>query len=175
MDYFELRQSTKVENALEIMGLDREKYCYTMTKENFEALDKLKVAYFSGREFEEICDVLISPTFLISDRMKKLLELYEKQSQYKGVQIFPTAEESRQFPLYWVPCFPEVDCLHKNTVMLDNGMVKRLVLDARKLGKYHIFRLPGLLEYKVIVSLPVAESILRRRLYGVEFQKIEVK
>lgn len=174
MDYFELRQSSKVENALEIMGLDKQKYCYAMTKADFEALDKLKVAYFSGREFEEICDVLTHPTFLISDRMKKLMELYEKESRYKGVQIFPTAEESKQFPLYWVPGFPEVDCFHKDTVILNNGMVKKLVLDVRKLGKHHIFRLPGLLEYKVIVSMPVAESILRRRLYGVELRKIEV-
>lgn len=174
MDYYELRQSHKVENALEIMGLDKEKYCYAMTKADFESLDKLKVAYFSGREFEEICDVLIEPTFLISDKMKKIMELYERESRYKGVQLFPTAEKSQQFPLYWVPDFPEVDCFHKNTVILDNGMVKKIVLDARKLGRHHIFRLPGLLEYKVIVSMPVAESILRRRLYGVEFQKIEV-
>lgn len=174
MDYFELRQSPKVENALEIMGLDREKYCYAMKKADFEALDKLKVAYFSGREFEEICDVLINPTFLISDKLKKVMELYEQESRYKGVQIFPTVEESKQFPLYWVPNFPEVDCFHKDTVILDNGMLKKLVLDAGKVGKHHIFRLPGLLEYKVIVSMPVAESILRRRLYGVELQKIEV-
>lgn len=174
MEYYELRQSSKVENALEIMGLDVNKYCYAMKEADFEALDKLKVAYFSGREFEEICDILTSPTFLISDRMKKLLELYEKKSSFKGIQIFPTAEESRQYPLYWVPKFPEINCFHKNTVIQDNGMVGKLVLDGKKIGKNQIFRLPGLIEYKVIVSMPVAESILRRRMYGVEFQKIEV-
>ena len=174
MEYFELCQSAKVENAIEIMGLDSQKYCYAMSQADFEALDKLKVAYFSGREFEEICDVLISPTFLISDAMKKIMELYEKGSRFKGIQIFPTSEESKQYPLYWIPSFPEVNCLHRNTVILDNGMVEKLVLDRKRIGKHRIFRLPGLLEYKVIVSMPVAESILRRRMYGVELQKLEV-
>ena len=78
MDYYELSQSKKVENAIEILGLDQEKYCYAMEEANFEALDKLKVAYYSGREFEELCDILIAPTFMVSDYMKKLMELYEK-------------------------------------------------------------------------------------------------
>lgn len=174
MEYFELCQSPKVENAIEIMGLDKEKYCYAMSPKDFEALDKLKVAYFSGREFEEICDVVLRPTFLISDSMKKIMELYERESRFKGVQIFPTVEASKQYPFYWVPNFPETDCLHPKSVILDNGMVKELILDRRKIGSRQIFRLPGLVEYKVIVSMPVAESILRRRMYGVELRKVEV-
>ena len=174
MEYYELSQSKKVENAIEILGLDQEKYCYAMEEADFEALDKLKVAYYSGREFEELCDILIAPTFMVSDYMKKLMELYEKNIQFKGVQIFSTAQESERYPLYWVPKFPKVNCFHKNTVIQDNGMVEKLVLDKRKIGSRQIFRLPGIIEYKVIVSMPVAESILRRRMYGAGLQKIEV-
>lgn len=54
-------------------------------------------------------------------------------------------------------------------------MLQRLVLDKRKIHKQPVFRIGGLLEYKVAVSLPVAESILRRRPYGVSLQRIEVK
>lgn len=57
----------------------------------------------------------------------------------------------------------------------DNGMLKKLVLDRRKIRGKAIFRVGGLLEYKVAVSLPVAESILRRRPYGVSLQRIEVE
>lgn len=174
MEYYELSQSKKVENAIEILGLDQEKYCYAMKEADFEALDKLKVAYYSGREFEEICDILITPTFMVSDCMKKLMELYERDIQFKGVQVFPTAQESERYPLYWVPKFPEINCFHKKTVIQDNGMVEKLVLDKRKIGNRQIFRLPGIIEYKVIVTMPVAESILRRRMYGVGLQKIEV-
>ena len=74
MEYFEMTQSKKVENPMQLMGLDSQLYTYAMTEKDFEALEKLKVAYFSGREYEEICDILLQPTYLISDELKKLLE-----------------------------------------------------------------------------------------------------
>lgn len=174
MEYFELSHNRKVENPMELLGLDKGEYCYDMTKQKFEALEKLKVAYFSGREYEEVCDILLEPTFMISDQLRKLFALYDKSIQFKGVQIFPTADESRQYPLYWVPLFPTVKCFHESTKKNDNGMLKKLVLSQDKIGNRQIFRLPDLIEYKVIVSMPVAESILRRRMYGVGLQKVEV-
>ena len=164
-----------MENPIVIMKLDKEKYCYAMTEKDFAALDKLKVAWFSGREFEEICDILTEPTYLVSERLKKILQIYDKAISFKGVQLFATAEESKQYPLYWVPCFPTLDCLHEETKKQDNGMLKRLVLDEKKIGRKPVFRIGGLLEYKVAVSLPVAESVLRRRPYGVSLQRIEVQ
>lgn len=175
MEYFELCQSKAVENPLVILKLDRKKYTYEMTEEDFTALDKLKVAWFSGREFEEVCDILTDPTFLVSEGLKKSLQLYDKSIPFKGVQLFSTAEENRHHPLYWVPCFTLLDCLHEKTKKQDNGMLRHLVLEEKKIRGKSIFRIDGLLEYKVAVSLPVAESILRRRPYGISLQKIEVE
>ncbi len=175
MEYFELCQSKAVENPLVILKLDKEKYTYRMTEAEFAALDKLKVAWFSGREFEEICDILTEPAFLVSEKLKKSLQIYDKNISFKGVQLFSTAEESKQYPLYWVPFFPRLDCLHEHTKKQDNGMLKSLVLEEKKIRGKCIFRIDGILEYKVVVSLPVAESILRRRPYGVSLQRIEVE
>lgn len=175
MEYFELCQSKAVENPLVVLKLDKERYTYRMTQEDFAALDRLRVAWFSGREFEEICDILTEPTFLVSEGLKKSLQLYDRSIPFKGVQLFSTAEESKQYPLYWVPCFPWLDCLHEKTEKQDNGMLKHLVLAGKKIRGKSIFRIGGLLEYKVAVSLPVAESILRRRPYGVSLQRIEVE
>lgn len=60
------------------------------------------------------------------------------------------------------------------TQTYDNGMLKKLVLDESRTGGLNVFRVRGLLEYKVMVSLPLAESILRRRFYGIELRKAEV-
>ena len=88
MEYYELSQSKKVENPIELMGLDPNVYCYTMARKDFEALDKIKVAYFSGNEAEEICDILISPTFMVSDRLKNLIALYDKEIEFKRYSAF---------------------------------------------------------------------------------------
>lgn len=175
MEYFELIQSQAVENPLEITKLDRQKYKYAMTEDDFQALDRLKVAYFSGREFEESCDILTDPTYLVSDRLRGVLELYDKNIAFKGLQLFSTAEESKNYPLYWVPWFQMRACLHESSEKYDNGMLKNLVLDSKRISDCSIFRISGLQEYKVVVSLPVAESIMRRRFYGVSLRKIEVR
>ena len=174
MEYFELFQSSKVENAIEIVGLDTGAYCYRMEKKDFDELDRLKVAYYSGREYEELCDVLKEPAFLVSDRLKHILEVYDRKTQFKGVKLFSTDEGVKEYPLYWVPFFQETDCLHEKTQKYENGFLKELILDKKKIEGLSVFRIGNILEYKVIVSLPVAESILRRRFYGVELRKSEV-
>lgn len=175
MEYFELVQSRAVENPLEITKLDRQKYKYAMTEADFFALDRLKVAYFSGKEFEEPCDILTEPTYLVSDRLRGALELYDRNIAFKGIQLFPTSEASKNYPLYWVPWFQMISCLHESSEKYDNGMLKNLVLDGKKVSDCHIFRISGLQEYKVAVSLPAAESIMRRRFYGVSLRRIEVR
>lgn len=174
MDYFELYQSEKVENAIHIINLDSSQYTYSMKEEDFHALDKLKVAYYSGRDVEELCDILKEPTFLISNDIKRLFELYDSDIEYKGVQLFSTADENPTHPLYWVGKFEMLDCLHKNTKKYGNGMLQELVLDKDKIIGKSIFRVGGLLEYKLIIALPVAESLLRRRFYGIGLRRVKV-
>ena len=175
MEYFELIQSKTVKNPVEIMKLDREKYNYAMEQEDFEALERLKVAYFSGRETEEVCDILTDPTYMVSDQLRQALKLYDKTLEFKGIQLFPTSELSGRYPVYWVPGFEKAECLHELTEKYDNGMLKRLVLSEKKLERRSVFRVGGILEYKAVVNLPAAESVMRRRLYGVSLQRIEVR
>lgn len=181
MEYFELFQSAKVENPVRITGLDSGRYrracgtCDGAECAEFEALDDMKAAFFSGQQTEEICDLLTDPVFLISDRLKTVLEIYDRDIRFKAVQLLPEAEESGLYPLYWAPLFARADCLHREAVVLDNGMVSKLVLDGEEIEDRHVFRVGGILEYKVVISLPVAESILRRRLYGIGIRRAEVR
>lgn len=174
MKYFELFQSPKVENPIAVTGLDKDVYCYAMRQKDFEALDKMKVAYYSGSESEEPCDILTDPTFMISDKLKRLIAMYDKEIVFKGVQVFSTSKEREDYPLYWVPQFPEINALHSSSIINDNGSIATLILDNRMIGNMHVFRLSDCLEYKVVVSMTVAESILRRRLYGIGLKKLEV-
>lgn len=175
MEYFELFQSKNVNHAVQILNLDRDTYAYNLNRSKFESLAKLKVGYFSGLNTEELCDILKEPTYMVSDEVKRLFELYEPEIEWKAVQLFPLDEECKVLPLYWVPFFPLLDCLHTTAKKYTNGTVESLVLDAKVCSDKTIFRVDGLLEYKVMISLPVAESLLRRRLYGIGLCKIEVR
>ncbi len=174
MEYFELSQERAVENPIEVMNLDRNIYTYQMKEKEYEKLETLKVAYYSGREYEEVCDILTEPTFLISDKIKRLFSLYDKSISFKAIQVFSTAPENKRAPLYWVAKFEMIECLHESSKKYTNGTIEELVLERKKIGEKQIFRVMPLLEYKVIISLPVAESLLRRRFYGIGLKKVKV-
>ncbi len=156
-------------------GIDPKVYCYKMDQAGFEGLENVQIAYYTHNESSEICDILQKPTFLVSDKIKRLLSLYDGTIAFKAVQLFATVATDKTAPLYWVPCLEILECLHPATTKYDNGFIKQLVLEKAAIEGKAIFRVGGLLEDKVIISLSVAESLLRRGLYGIGLQKVEVR
>lgn len=52
--------------------------------------------------------------------------------------------------------------------------LRRKILDREKLPKADIFKVGGIKVHKVIVTLPVAESLLRRSIYGMSLKEVKV-
>ena len=172
--YFRLSISKKIVRPLEIIGLP-EWYKNDIGKDQFTLLDDAIVAYFKGESLPEISAVLASPAFLICDELKELCRLYYANLQAKAIQIFAGELEHKENYLYWIPRIEPVTCIHSTTEKYSNGMVKHLVLDKELVKEYPIFLVDGILEHWVIVTLPLAESILRRCLYGIQLDPVEVK
>ena len=124
------------------------------------------MAYFQNSPQVEILDVLEEPAFLVSDGVKRVFVLYEPQMPFRALQVFSLNQEDRTAPLYWLPWIPEMECLSRKSETYDNGMLKKLVLSLDVPLEHEIFRVAGLIEHKVIVSMAVAESMLRRRQSG---------
>lgn len=175
MDYFIVSMAPYVVNPIVPTGIDSNKYNYKMNQTTFEALENVQIAYYVHKESSEICDILQKPTFLISDKIKRLWHLYDNAIAFKALQCFATEITDKTAPLYWVPCLEILECLHPATTKYDNGLIKQLVLEKAAIEGKEIFRVGGLLEDKVIISLSVAESLLRRSLYGIGLQKVEVR
>lgn len=174
MSYFWLKQSKRVRYPLLMQGIDLNYYKLNPTKEEFDKIPELLVTYYDYHKQLEILDILDKPTMFISPRLRTVLEMYDENITYKGVQMFPTDEKVTERPLYWT-FFPKVvDCVHESCEKNPNGSIKEMILDRRKVGKYDIMRVDGLLENRIIVSLPLAESIMRRLFYGVELEKVRM-
>ncbi|BFH60411.1 imm11 family protein [Paenibacillus azoreducens] len=110
---------------------------------------------------------------LLSDPMKRIIELYNTQARFKQVYLV-NRELSRQ-ELYWIPSVPSVDGISEQTEFYAHDQtLKHLVLDSQKLKEHHFFRLSGVREPYFIVSLEAAESLLRRSLSGFQLQKLEI-
>lgn len=174
MSYYWLKQSKRVKNPLLMHGIDLNFYKLNPSKEEFEALPELLVTYFDYDKRLEISDVLDKPTMFISPKLRQLIEMYEDDILFRGVQMFPTLKTVKERPLYWTFYPKVVDCLHESCEKYPNGSIKEMILDRRKSGRHDIMRVGGLLENRIVVSLALAESIMRRSFYGIELEKVRM-
>lgn len=176
-EYYLLELSKEVVNPIRVQMFEREKYIPQMTHQHFKDLDELCVAYIEYDKTLEIPDILAQPTYMISDDMMKVFRMYDENISFKAVQVFPNRMDDVQYAtkLYWVYDCVSEECMHKDTVIYPNGELEELILDRRKVRGRDIFRVRGLQENKVVVSLAVAESILRRKPYGVSLKKVIVR
>lgn len=110
---------------------------------------------------------------LLSDSMKRILELYNTEARFK--QVYLVNRDSSRQELYWIPSIPSVDGISEQTEFYAHDQtLKHLVLDRSKVKEHHFFRLSGVREPYFIVSLEAAESLLRRSLSGFRLQKLEI-
>lgn len=179
MEYFQISQRREIVKPIKVIGLDRDYYKANIKREDFKKIPSLLVAYFENEEDLEIPDILTSPSFFISDRLKRLIDLYAGEYvDFKGIHVyesdFSNIEHIASYA-YWVMGMEECNCLHPDTETFPTGMLKHMVLDANKINGRDILKVGGIVENRYIVSLPLAESIMRRNMYGVLLEKVEIK
>lgn len=175
MEYFLIRSCAVT--PFEPMHMDRSLYTNLMTEEAFEKLPDDIIYYYHLSAETELPEVVFRPTFMAGDGLHDIISLYDETIRWKNMQIFPDVEE---FPKeaakgYWIPLLKEYRCLHGDTVLLPDRTTKKPILDRSRLHNMDIFRISGVNENLVAVSLALAESISRRELYGVIFERLEVR
>ncbi|OUP05488.1 hypothetical protein [Anaeromassilibacillus sp. An200] len=172
--YFQIKQDKKLSNPIQIFHFAVEGD-YTEGKPIDSAIiPKQQVAYFEYSPQVEMCDVLFQPTLLIENSIKKLWRLYEPQMKFKGVQVFANDPKINIAPMYWCPVVPPVACMNEATELYPDKTLKHLAIQFRAVQGRHIFQVAGLSEPVVVVSLPVAESMLKRSAIGFELQAVEL-
>lgn len=173
-EYFILETSRKIKRPLNILGLPHQ-YKNIINKQDFECINYAVVAYFNGAEQEDASAVLESPAYLLIDELKQLFSLYMPSFQAKAIQLFAVEMDRHDNYMYWLPYFEPVNCLHQMAERYPNGMLKKTVLDAAQIPPIPFFRIDDILEFKVVITLPLAESILRRSPYAISLTPVEVR
>lgn len=177
MHLFHIKQSTKVKNAIKLYKYNPALYHYNMSYEEYEALPELAVAYYSYHERIEFPVVIHEPVFMVSGTLKKLLKLYDNELVFRGLHAYDDRldEKNVQMQSYWAIGVKEYECIHPDVKFYPNGGMEKLILKRENIPKKDIFKVAGIREERIIVSEAVVESILRRHMYGVEFEEIEIR
>lgn len=173
-DYFLMRQEAV--NPVKPVLLKAEEYAYRLTAENFEKMPRSSAGYYDFNEYSEFPGIMVHPTYMVNMRIKKVIEMYDETIKWKSVTIMPNdgSKMKEASEVYWIPKLREFDCFDKETVIMPDGTIKRLVIRRDKVQNSDIFQISRARENKVVVSLRMAESICRRNIYGVRFERIEV-
>ena len=107
MKYYRIKQGKEIRHTPEVIWLDKCPFSYNISNEEFTLLDSTYVAYFDYQENMEFPDILEHPSFLISDMVKHVFQMYVDDITFKGLQLYPTVKEKRVSPYYWIPSIPE--------------------------------------------------------------------
>lgn len=178
MKYYQIRQGREVRYAPKFIWLEQKPFSYNISKEEFDALESTYVAYYDYEDNTELPDILEHPSFLVSEMVRHVLQMYMPDAgdiPFKGIQLYPTIREKKVSSYYWIPGIPEYICLSSESELRPNGTVKKLILDSRNIPDADVFKVANILENRVVVSMVVIESIMRRSPYGVEFEEVGIK
>lgn len=118
-------------------------------------------------------DMLEAPLVMVSKKVHDVLELYDETAVYKKVSMINRPKNTRKE--YYVMLLDRIDCLHEDATFYPDRSIKQLVLDKEKIGERQIFKIQGIGPAHVIVSLDIAESLLRRSCYGIQFTKVKCR
>jgi len=169
MEYFVLTISQYVKNPIRIKGFQS-----NLPVIDYEDMKELAVGYMEEYKETEITDILVTPFLMVSKPIRDLFSLYDTKMEFKGVQLFGDQDGKKVTPLYFVPQVKSIDCLHKSVKINPNSTINEVVLDKDKLNDAAVFKLDRIVQQIIIISLDVAESLLRRELYGIGLEKVRI-
>ena len=175
MEYYRMKMNDVITNYINIERLDTTVYKQNCSPEEFEKLPKGIVTYYHDTRGLEIPDVLQRPLLLVKENVKDILQMYDEHIKGKPIKVFASEREIEVAPTYWLLNYEEVDCLSKDVTVYPNGELKEIILDKSKIQNRDVFRVKGTQENIIIVSLAVAESMLRRQVYGVDFERVKTE
>lgn len=173
MRYFFITQDVSLPCAIRFRDFDINGARHLFTREESSQLNSTVAIYLAGNGKEAGYDFLQHPVTMFSQRFRDILEAYEPGLFFQKVVLIHK-ENSLQYR-YVHTLIEQVDAVGAGTEYYPNGTVKRLVLDSKRIGRHNLFFLRGNLRKDPIVSLALAESLLRRRPVGICFEEVEVE
>lgn len=173
MRYFFITQDVSLPCAISYRDFDITGGSHLFTKDDAGRLNDTVSLYLSGSGKEEAWDFLQRPVTMFSQRFEDIIEAYEPGVIFKDVVLIHK-ENALQYR-YVQTLMDQLDAAADQTEYYPNGMVKRLVLSQEKIGRHHLFVLSGKHRKDPVVSLALAESLLRRKPAGMCFEEVEVE
>lgn len=143
------------------------------TWDDREQIKDITALYLAPDKGECAPDFIKSPVYMVSDMVKKVIELYEDEVEFKKIVLIHKEKEWQMD--YYHLLLRQINALHEKTTRYPNGMESCMVLSKEKIGDHRAFLLEDSLKKNPVVSQEIVESLLRRHVMGIKFKEVEVR
>ncbi|WP_236896151.1 imm11 family protein [Clostridium beijerinckii] len=173
MNYFLLKQDEEYTNAPVLINVFNKVDFRNINLLNAHKIDDILIFNVKCNENTEFLDILDRNLFLISEKMKKIIEKYDPKMLFKTIPLINLYHKKQEN--YYMPIFQEIECLsEKAELNLNRTVVKKIILDKEKINGKKIFKIKESEKTLIVVRLDVAESLLRREFRGMCLKRLEV-
>ncbi len=173
MRFFTMEQDKSLQDVIRFRDFDICGPRHIFYKEDATEINDSNMMYLTPDSGEAAPDFIQSPVYLVSDKVKKVLDMYEDEMVFKTVTI--ASKERETIMVYHHLLLDRMDMFSSQTEFYSNGSVKKLVLDSKKIGEHKVFLLNDKRFPNPFVSLEVVESLLRRGVIGIVWKEVEVE
>jgi hypothetical protein len=174
MDYFLLKQDERYKDVPVIMQLSSKIDIKNLNYEDIHNVPDTVIFYVKATPESSYLDIMDRDLFLVSEKLKKLLEKYQPDTVFKTIVLIDS--ENKRQEKYFLPVFKKVDALSpKCEFTRDKSVITKLILKKDGIMDYKIFSVSDGVKPTVIVRLDAAESILRRYFKGVCLKRIPIE
>jgi len=172
VDYFIMQTNPKLSYLAKLKDWQKSLQDNPIPNELAVVPIRTRCIFVEEKSSNEYPDYFDKPITLIADRLKNVITMYQKDIDLRPVVLIEQKADRQE--IYHLIDAPVIDCASSTSKLDHTGKIKELVLDRDKIGNQKIFHVLDFYRH-LIVRLDVAESILRRNSYGIEFQKIQLE
>ena len=163
MEYFILSQDQRMLHTVTIKDMSTIRGYHDSMGYDSSQLPPMSVAFINSRRDTVYTDLLDRQMFLISDNLRELFHLVDPEITYKHCCLLDRENDVHTF--YHIPSLHVAsDVAITRTEMVvfgKNAKLKHIFTDEKR--------------SKLIVSLLVAESIMRRALVGIKLDRLSLR
>lgn len=171
MDYFRMCQDERIFYKPQLLLPDTF-HLKDAAKEQTDHITAAEIIYVKENYYNEYAGYIDTPLKLVSKNIKQILSKYQRDISFKPVVLIE--KESNRQENYYLMAAPEAECALE---LLDSELPsdrQEFILDEEKIKHLRVFSAKDC-NGQLFVRLDVAESILRRKAYGIMFEKVKIK
>lgn len=174
MDYFLLKQDEWYTDTPLLYDVMKKVDIRDVNREEEHRIPDTVIFYVKAKADSSYTDLLDGQLYLISERLKSVVEKYDPDVVFKFLPLID--KENKRQENYFLPIFEDVEALSPNSLFnVNKTVIKKIVLDGKKIEGKRIFRIKESIKPLVVVRLDAAESILRRNFMGIKLQRLIVE